>query len=239
MNFSTFSNTKSILSSLALGAALFAAELPAANALTLDFASIPGASIRFTGTGDLVTFPSAGKGFQITDSDGVGDSVGLKGAITGSFTIDAIQKTTTPAGQLQSAAINSNSGKLSIWDTNNKLFSADLAFTTISTLGRTGGLDAGLLGLNLTNLSYNGTNTDLLALFQAGRATQSMTFQFGTAKNLEYLTKDGRVTTTSYSGTISAVPVPAAAWLFGSALVGVAGIGRRNRPSEQQAIAAA
>ena len=30
-------------------------------------------------------------------------------------------------------------------------------------------------------------------------------------------------------GTVSAVPVPAAAWLFGSALVGLAGVGRRRK----------
>jgi hypothetical protein len=240
MNFATFTTTQSTLSSLALGAALFAAGLPAADALTLDFASIPNSAIRFTGTGDVVTFPSApsARGFQITDSDGFGDSVGLRGAISGNFKIDAIQSTPTPAGQLQSANIIAGTGKLSIWDTSNKVLSADLTFATISTLGRTGGLDAGLTGLNLTNFSYGGTNKDLLDLYHAGKATQAMTFQFGTVKNLTYLTVNGRVTNTSYSGTINAVPIPAAAWLFGSALVGVAGIGRRNQSSQQQASAA-
>jgi hypothetical protein len=36
-------------------------------------------------------------------------------------------------------------------------------------------------------------------------------------------------TSTTYVANTSAVPVPAAAWLFGSALIGLAGIGRKRR----------
>ena len=242
MNFATFTTTKSTLTSLALGAALFAAGLPAADALTLDFSAIPGSSIKFTGKDNTVSFPSdpsSSRGFQITNSDGFGDSVDLYGAISGSFTLGAITTTPTPAGDLQSANIISSSGTLSIWDTDGKRFSADLTFATISTLGRTGGLDAADTGLNLTNFSYAGNNKDLRALLHAGVGTQAVTFQFDTnGKNLNFLTTNGTETTTSYSGTINAVPVPAAAWLFGSALVGVAGIGRRRQPSEKKEIAA-
>ena len=38
-------------------------------------------------------------------------------------------------------------------------------------------------------------------------------------------------TTLSFTGNVSAVPLPAAAWLLGSGLLGLLGIGRRNTRS--------
>ena len=37
---------------------------------------------------------------------------------------------------------------------------------------------------------------------------------------------------TSFTATPSAVPLPAAAWLFGSALLGLAGVGKRRKPKQ-------
>ena len=79
---------------------------------------------------------------------------------------------------------------------------------------------------NLSNIVYGGSNPDLLALFNGGSGVQTLTYQFGASKSLTDLFTDGE--STSFSGNITPVPVPAAVWLFGSGLLGLVGIARRK-----------
>ena len=95
------------------------------------------------------------------------------------------------------------------------------------TLTSTGCVDAG------TTISCDGTYPAVINL-----AAGDIPFDFTNILDLTWLTLTvgtsaglgGEQTDTyiQYNVTPSAVPVPAAAWLFGSALVGLAGIGRRR-----------
>lgn len=202
-------------------------SVSAANALTLGLSSIAGGEIKFDGTTDTFQFvPTSGGSFSIDTSDGTGDAVGLQGIMTGTFSIGKISETVTPAGKIQTASVT-GSGQLTIFGGLENL-TAKLVFDDIFTLGTTGGIQTGG-GANLTSISYLGSNPDLLALAAAPAATETITFQFtNPAMSLKELTKDGEVNMASYSGTISAVPIPPAAWLFGSALLGILGLGHRR-----------
>jgi hypothetical protein len=90
--------------------------------------------------------------------------------------------------------------------------------------------------VNLTGITYGGSNTDLLGLKNAGSGSNVLTFQFDPAKTLADLKAAGA--STSFSGTInSLVPgnstgVPDAGSsmaLLGAALTALAIFSRRPR----------
>lgn len=169
-----------------------------AQAINIDFAAISGAQVQFNGTGDTFTFlPSAEDQFVITGSDGVGDSVGLRGWMTGTFSIGAI----TTSGLLQTASVT-GSGQLTIYHGLNTL-TATLTWDSISTFGA-GGIINVNGDLNLSSIAYTGTRSDLLALAAPGQGSEVISFQFVPGKSLTQLTADGTVSRTSFSGSVSA-----------------------------------
>jgi hypothetical protein len=128
---------------------------------------------------------------------------------------------------VQTASVN-GTGTLTIIDGSFTL-TADLVWVDIFSIGTAGG--ANINGTaNLSNIAYGGSNADLLALFNGGSGIQTMTYQFTTPQSLTQLfTTSSSVTSTSFSGNITPVPVPAAVWLFGSGLLGLVGIARRKK----------
>jgi hypothetical protein len=221
-----------VLPLIAASAAMLAPV--AADALTLDFSNIANEKVTFSGGsfqfGDgTANTPS----FSITSTDGVATSVGLLGSISGNFAIDPIS-----TGDISSGV--SGSGVISLFETGVgpitttvPKVTADISFDDIYTLGAIGGVQVFGTG-NITNFDCDGcTIADYTALAQAGIGTGRITFQFGSATSLQALIDAGTAghspITSSFSGTLTAVPIPAAAWLFGSALIGIVTVGRRKR----------
>ena len=150
-----------------------------------------------------------------------GTAIGLAGSITGTFGVGTI----TP-GFLESANVT-GTGTLTILDGLTPL-TANLDWLNINTVGVAGILNISG-NVNLTSITYGGTDADLLALANAGSGIQTATFQFTSPQSLTDLFEtSSTVSSTSFSGSISAVPVPAAIWLFGSGLLGLVGIARRK-----------
>jgi hypothetical protein len=182
---------------------LLSLTFQARAAITLNFQALDGTVINFA-TNSTFGFTST-NGYQFSISSvigGVGDSVGDNGFLSpgGPFTIGVI----TIAGGLQSAAVTGTS-TLHITDNATLDLTGTINWISIATISVAGVLD--LNGqVNLTAITYSGTNSDLQALAAAGSGTDVVTFQFIPAKTLTQLTTTGGQT--SYSGSITAVPEP-------------------------------
>jgi hypothetical protein len=219
-----------------VGACLIVAMFSGAGnsfALTLNYSSVTGANISFDGTNDQFTFPNTGKyDFQITGGDGAG-AINLYGNLDGTFTIGTITTTNLPSSVLEQALV-SGSGTITIYDGYNNL-NATIQWKDIYTFS-TQGISSGSLNTaasgNITNIQYGGSNSTLILLKNYQSATGNLSFQFvNPGISLTELTKNGTTHTTSYSGSISAIPVPPTALLLGSGLVGVFMVYRRRRQS--------
>lgn len=210
-----------------VSACLLSAIAVPASAVTIDYSNTSGSAIKFNplngcggGVVGCIDFSpdSPSTSIQITS----GSASGLFGNIDGVFGVGTI----TTVGNVQTAAVN-GTGTLSIIDGAYTL-TADLVWVDIFSFGVTGGTNVNG-SANLTNISYGGSNADLLALLNGGSGIQTMTYQFTSAASLTKLfTTDTSIKSTSFSGSISPVPVPAAAWLFVSGLLGLVGVVRRK-----------
>lgn len=196
-----------------------------AGAETLNFANLDNTEMSFGG-GSFSFTSTNGYQFSITSvSGGVMDSVGLKGYLApgGPFTIGTI----TTNGWQQSANVT-GTAMLHITDSSSHDLTGSIQWENITTIASIGGLN--LTGMiNLTGLSYSGSNNDLGALALAGSAEDVVSFQFAPAETLgELATTTGE---TSYSGTISTIadaPEPGTLTLVGMGLVGFLAFGRRR-----------
>jgi len=220
-----------------LGAA--ALSVSGIQAITLDFVSIAGrnasnrGSIRFEGASDTFSFvnvtapgPSQGFSFVISGSDGAGDSFGDFGKIDGVFQIGAI----TVAGTKQTAPVTlkSGPGTLTIKDAAGSLLKGQIDWVEIFTDGTAGGLNSGAL-INLTGITYNGLENDLLAL--GSKASASLQFGFNPAKSLTALTANTMVVggktvpnvqISTFTGDLTATPdAGATSVLLASAVLGL------------------
>jgi len=194
------------------------------HAISLDVGTAGDAVLRFTGTGDTYTFidsttgPSTGFDFIVNGSDGVGDSLGLFGSISGIFTIGAI----TVGPGFQTAPVT-GTGTLNIFDGSGNL-SANIFWTTIFSSGTTVAMN-NVASLNVQNVTYTGSVLDLIALRDtlSGQAVASFSSTFIPSRTLTQLTQDGQVNNTSFSGDIQADTI----FLTpdGGATVGMLGLG--------------
>jgi hypothetical protein len=178
--------------------------------------------VNFSGGGFTFTSNGSGDQFWITESSGVGDSVGLDGYVSpgGPFTIGGI----TPFGSGEQAPLTGTE-TLHITDASSVDLTGSISWVNITTLG-VGGVFNLMGTINLTGISYSGSNSDLGALAFAGSAADVATLQFLPAETLTEL-KAASDLSTSYSGTIAAVPEPGT---IGLGLIGAgAMIVRRSR----------
>lgn len=197
-----------------------------ANAVIIDYSSSAGSAVNFNpldSCGGVVGCIDFSPASNITITSGTAS--GFSGQISGTFGVGSI---TTLVPGVETASV-SGLGTLSIDDGSHSL-TATLNWVDIFTAG-VGGLINWNGAVNLSGIAYSGSNTDLLALAAAGVGTQTASFSFTLPVSLTQLFESNTVTTaTSFSGSISAVPIPAAAWLFGSAMLGFAAVARRKKP---------
>jgi hypothetical protein len=208
---------------------------PVARAgLVLDISSEVGANVDFKGTGTGASFvfnnSQSGYGFTITDSSGVGDSLGLHGTIGGTSTYTKASIVTF--GLQQTASATTSGGTLTITDSSLVSLTGKLVGVNVATMGTGGAVDVNG-AVNLTNVSYSGTNADLLELTREAAASGgivAISFQFVPGERLTDLAASGSDLKTSYSGTITTAvaPEPASLTLVCIAL-GTIVLGMRRR----------
>lgn len=191
--------------------AALAVSVASSNAIVLNFDALAGTELNFPGNGTFGFTSTNGYQFQITTvTEGTGDAQGLDGYITpgGPFTIGPI----TTNGWVQSAKVSGTS-MLHITDSSSIDLTAQIDWSNITTFNTAGVLN--LDGaINLSDIEYTGSNSDLLTLLEeaGGTGSDTVTFQFNPAESLSQLASTGGET--SYSGSISAVPEPASSVLI-------------------------
>lgn len=184
------------LIAVSLAALLATAPLQAIN---LDFGSSPGATLYFAGDGTFSFVDSStgiynGTDFVINLSSsgrtGSNSAVGLLGHLGGTFTIGAISSGVAPV---------TGSGPLSITDGAN-LFAGTVQWVQIHQAATSGNLN--LSGVvNVTGITYGGSNGDLMELAAPGSASAVLSFSFASpGYSLTQLAST--VVTTSYNGDL-------------------------------------
>jgi hypothetical protein len=211
-------NIKSSLSTtftslLVAGVALLSATK--VKAVSFDYSSTVGSSISFAGDGTF-SFTPALDNFKVTS----GSASGFLGDCTGTYTIGAI----TTIGPLSTAPVT-GTGALVIDDSGGFSLTATLTWVDIQQIGTGGSLNFNG-AVNLTGITYSGSNPNLVALAAHGSGIDVLTFQF--TPGLSLATLSSSPNQTSFSGSIAAVPDGGATiGLFGFALLGVGAIGRK------------
>jgi hypothetical protein len=212
----------------------------ASAAPVFDFANVTGALFRFDGATNSFTFPNGvgGVDFLVTSQNAEWPGSVLN--YTGDFVAPAGGWVVAPTGN---PAVVTGTGTLVLRNAaNTATLTGDLVWQTIGTFFTVGGLNvAGVL--NYTNLTLVGADANLASLASSGGASVVVSFQNiavtqGAAVGNEECSgllgqlRCGGVSTGSYSGTLSAVPVPepgSSMLFFSISLVGFAGVALRRQ----------
>jgi hypothetical protein len=163
----------------------------------IDYSSTTNSAIYFDGAGRFVFNPGVNS-FQITS----GTAAGLFGEVTGIYTIGTIATSDTG-----STASVTGTGTLVIFDGSYNL-TATLEWTDIQQMGTGDSLNVNG-AVNITGVTYQGTNPDLQALATAGSGSNVLSFHFNPALSLSALSGGSGPNQASFSGTIaSTTPDP-------------------------------
>jgi len=185
------------------------------GAVSFSYSSTVGSFISFPGD-TTFSFTPAVDNFQVTS----GAASGFLGEITGTFTIGTI----STIGSLSTAPVTGTGGFV-ISDGTFDL-TATLTWADIQQLGGGGSLNVGGV-VNLTSVTYSGSNPALKALATAGAGIDVLSFQFTPPVSLATLSNGPGPNQTSFSGAVSAPDGGTTAGLLSFALLGVEVMRRR------------
>ncbi len=183
---------------LAIMAILLGATAVKGEAL-IQFANTANSTISFPGNSQFIFTPATS--FQVTSSPFGPWATNLSGGISGVYTIGAI----TTSGSVSFAPVT-GSGGFFITDAAGVKLTGTLVWNSIYTLGQNVGLTYSP-PVDLTNLSYAGTNVILQAVAAQGSAVLMLGFVFGNDVPLSALAAGGYAT--AFTGSISPPPPPA------------------------------
>ena len=194
------------------------------QAIKLDFGNTGDSMIAFDGLGnftfeDSTQAGSVGFDFAITGSTGDDSAVGLLGNLGGSFAIGTISGNSAPV---------TGSGTLSITDASMVQLTATVDWVNIKQEDAAGGLNT-LASINLSSISYGGSNADLLAMLSASQTGKVVvTFQWDEVVSLASLKTTEQ--DTSYSGSMTApISVPDGGSMIAMLGMAVLGLGALRR----------
>ncbi len=193
-----------------VGVALASSLLTVQGQLTFNFSSTSGSTIQFNGTGSSFQFnPLAGPQWQIGSEDGgTGSAVGLLGTFGNSpFSYGPITTELVPGLTYEFANVTGPLGAVSINDGVGYTLTGSVDWIQVSTANYSGAIN-GQLDVNVSNLSYSGSNPDLLTLFANAPASMNLSFQFSPGKTLSQLSAGTGPYKTSFSGSLAVVPEP-------------------------------
>ncbi|MGA2243513.1 MAG: hypothetical protein ABSH48_00830 [Verrucomicrobiota bacterium] len=211
-----------------LAALAWSTNLGRAQGVTLNFASNPGGFIEFGGSSDSFQFVSAPNGYQwsITSEEGGSSSIGLLGLINnGPFTYGPI--TSSFGGMVQSADVLGPLGQLVISSPSGNL-TATINWEDVTTYLNAVGVFNASLDINVTGITYTGTNPDLQLLTAKQPGVLDLSFQFNPGESLTQLSSGAGGYDTSFSGSVAVVPEPATVTLSILGGLGLLGLLRRR-----------
>jgi len=204
--------------------------------IVMDFGSANTGQIQFVGngTGASIQFIPTGSGnnFQINNesgTDSTNSALSLYGNVQGTFHY---------TGSGSSALLTTDAGAtLSITDASNNVLTGQLTGVSIAVSNNGGFLNPTEI-LNLTGVTYSGTNADLvtLATLGGGNGAASVGFSFFGAQNITLADLNNGTHTTSFQGElgtgaefITSVPEPSTLAIAGLGALGMIGYGLRRR----------
>jgi hypothetical protein len=190
------------------------------QAVSIDFSSFPNSKLVFDGAGNFRFGPlSPTPNFQVD----TGSAAGFYGSIGGTFAIGDV----TTIGPTSTAPIAGN-GTFTIFDGATPL----VASITLNEMSQTGtGAVLNVDGaVNVTAISYAGTNPDLVALRDDTSGSAAISFQFALVRSIEYM-KTHRLSTTFSGSVVSTPDLGTTVSLLGLGMIGMAMAARREIPS--------
>ncbi len=205
-----------------IGLALWAAP-GYGQPLSLNFVVNTGAALQFNGASDSFQFtsaPASGYQWHITSESGGSSAVGLNGSFNnGPFLYGPITSTGSGLTLVQKATVTGPLANLIINDGSGHNLSATVNFSDVETFATSGGGMNANLAVNLSGVTYSGSNPDLLILKAVQTGTVDLSFQFSPGETLTQLSTGTGPYSTSFSASLIVVPEPSTL-----ALVGLGGL---------------
>jgi len=168
----------------------------------------PNSTFNFVDSSVAVVGIGDGKAqFQITSA---GDAQGLYGAFSGGpWTYGAITTISTILGTEETANVTTPGGAFAIADGHGGFLTGQVNWVQIFSLASTGGINNGA-AVNVTSLSYSGTENDVLKALagQGNSGTMVLSFSFASGYALDHFTDSTTEEKTVFSGSLSTVPEP-------------------------------
>jgi len=131
----------------------------------------------------------------------------------------------TTSGLFQDATVNPLDTSVLYISDGSGYLQGTVQFFDVSTFGRAGGFINSQVLINLMNVVYTGSNPDLQYLTANQPGQVDLSFQFAAGGQTLTQLSSGLVNGTSYSGSISVVPVPEPSSLVMSVLGGLGALG--------------